>query len=1480
MSGIHQINYRLAFVLIVTLALIPMMASADVYIHPPAVITTPGTYVLQSGLTNYAGPGPAVLILSNDVVLDGNGQILDGINAPSSQGIVVGFGRQRVHVKDVTVTDFSQGILYFIVSDGLVEHCTATSNGIGIALFASNNIDVVENTANANTNAGIASLYGTDNVIENNGASGNPVGIYVFSSVRESIIDNQATGNTLYGIWYVGNDGKLDQNDASTNRHIGIVAINSDDALIANNTVESNVYAIPFTLDSGIFVWNSPPLPHFIDSTGLNIDNNSVRSNQNGIRLYFRSHDNNVTNNSVVLNNNNGIELRHFLTRYNRVDNNSVDDNYGYGIVLYGAPLNIISNNTIDNNVEGIVLFPDAGVNSNNNLVLNNTVIHSLLPGPPGSGMKGIRLEGISAASRITGNTIDSNLVKNYIEGIYLRFAGANTILNNTIIGNTIDGMWLSSSLLNTIYNNCFNNSVNVAFDPLTILPNNWNTLIAPGPNIVGGKYFGGNYWAKPDGTGHSQVTPPNADEFSNAALSIAAGNTDNFPLWNPLSASFTVSDTSGNVPLTVYFTDTSLGNPTCWYWDLNGDGIIDSRDQNPSYTYTEVGTYIITLTVSRCQAEGCAASSTYVDPIVVGPHADFSAQPTAGPAPLLVTFTDLSTPNNTTSWTWEYRLNGSLSWTQFSTIKDPMYQFETPGIYDINLTVTGIVGPDNSTEKYSYIDVRTPFVPVADFTAAPLSGVKPLRVQFTDLSTNNPTSWDWDFGDTSLHSSNQNPFHDYQNPGTYTVTLIASNTGGASAPVTKTDYITVEGPQADFIASPRTGIKPLTVYFTDLSTNGPSSWKWEYRTGANPYTVFATTQDSSFTFPDPGMYDIRLTVDEAQPWANTVEKTGYITVSQIPAPEADFTATPRSGIRPLDVAFTDLSSGNPTSLAWDFDGDGTIDVMSAENPTWTYTAAGTYTVKLIATNDGGSNTNTKNAYIVVDEIPVPDVDFTASPRTGSKPLTVFFTDLSTGNPYNWDWDFNNDGVIDSHDPQPSYIYTAPGTYTVRLTAYNAGGSSTFIKPGYITVSEIPAPVSNFTASPRIGTRPLTVYFTDLTSGNPTTWAWDFNNDGIVDSNERNPSYTYTSPGTYTVKLNVSNAGGYNINTIPAYIQVNDVPFPAANFVATPLSGITPVTVAFTDTSGGNPTSWEWNFGDGNTSYLQSPTHTYTTPRKYTVTLTVSNVRGSNSITKPDYIYVKNIPPVADFTGIPTSGDEPLTVHFTDLSTGLGINSWQWTFGDSGVSTFQNPAYIYNTNGTYTVTLTVSNDGGSNTKTRTAYITVNPAPPANIIQLYPGWNFVSVPKMLASGHDTAIDVFGGVDLGGHAVLIWDASTGMWKQVTAGTVLKPLDGIWIFSVNRMDVNLTFDPYHVPSPTSKQLYSGWNAIGYAGTTSMSAHNFLTIGGGLNDNWDILLGYHNGILPDTPIIRNSNDGLPMYPTKGYWIAMSTDDTLTVVV
>ncbi|HWQ47583.1 MAG TPA: PKD domain-containing protein [Methanosarcina sp.] len=159
-----------------------------------------------------------------------------------------------------------------------------------------------------------------------------------------------------------------------------------------------------------------------------------------------------------------------------------------------------------------------------------------------------------------------------------------------------------------------------------------------------------------------------------------------------------------------------------------------------------------------------------------------------------------------------------------------------------------------------------------------------------------------------------------------------------------------------------------------------------------------------------------------------------------------------------------------------------------------------------------------------------------------------------------------------------------------------------------------------------------------------------------------------------------------------------------ADFSASPTSGKAPLKVQFTDKSIGTPTKWKWNFGDGTTSTVQNPTHKYSKVGSYTVKLTATNAEGSNTATKTEYIKVVT-KPVAAFSAKPTSGKAPLTVAFTDKSTGIPTK-WKWNFGDGKTSTVQNPKHQYLQEGKYKVTLTVTNAAGSSTATKTNYITV------------------------------------------------------------------------------------------------------------------------------------------------------------------------------
>jgi PKD repeat protein len=169
-----------------------------------------------------------------------------------------------------------------------------------------------------------------------------------------------------------------------------------------------------------------------------------------------------------------------------------------------------------------------------------------------------------------------------------------------------------------------------------------------------------------------------------------------------------------------------------------------------------------------------------------------------------------------------------------------------------------------------------------------------------------------------------------------------------------------------------------------------------------------------------------------------------------------------------------------------------------------------------------------------------PVADFTGSPTSGSAPLTVTFTDQSTGSPTSWAWDFDNDGTTDSTAQNPAFTFTSAGTYSVKLTVGNAQGTHSLTRTNYITAMNPNTLAAAFTASVMSGSVPLTVTFTDQSTGGPTSWEWDFQNDRTVDSTAQNPTFTFTQLGTYSVKLTVRKTGATDSLVKTLYIDVSD----------------------------------------------------------------------------------------------------------------------------------------------------------------------------------------------------------------------------------------------------------------------------------------------------------------------------------------------------
>jgi PKD repeat protein len=611
-------------------------------------------------------------------------------------------------------------------------------------------------------------------------------------------------------------------------------------------------------------------------------------------------------------------------------------------------------------------------------------------------------------------------------------------------------------------------------------------------------------------------------------------------PLKKPeskLMADFKFSPNSGTAPLIVSFTSASTGSPTSWAWDFKNDGTAVSASRNPNYTYTTAGTYSVKLTVTNTSGSDSKISLINVSaPLnILPPTADFLSSVVSGVAPLTVSFTNAST-GSPTSWAWDFKNDGSAT----STLRSPTYTYATAGTYTVKMTATNASGSDSKTSLINVSASSNIPLPVADFTASPVSGTAPLSVSFTSASTGSPTSWAWDFkNDGSATSTSRSPNYTYATAGTYTVKLTVANASGLDS---KTGLINVSAipdippPTADFTASTVSGTIPLTVSFTDTSINSPATWLWDFK---NDGTAVSASRNPTYTYTTAAIYTAKLTVTNASGSNSKTVLINASAVPDIPPPTANFTASPLSGTVPLTVSFTNSSTGSPTSWAWDFKNDGTA-TSTSQNPTYVYTVAGTYTAKLTVTNVYGSNSKISSIIVNAPLPPPPTADFAMSVVSGTAPLSVSFTDTSTDSPTSWAWDFKNDGTATSTSQNPTYIYTTAGNYVVKFTATNAYGST--FKTGSIIMSApiVPPPTANFTASPLSGTAPLAVSFTDTSTDSPTSWAWDFKNDGTATSTLQNPTYTYTAAGTYTVKLTATNTHGSNSKTMTNYITVSD----------------------------------------------------------------------------------------------------------------------------------------------------------------------------------------------------------------------------------------------------------------------------------------------------------------------------------------------------
>ncbi|MDD3873279.1 MAG: DUF3344 domain-containing protein [Methanosarcina sp.] len=700
------------------------------------------------------------------------------------------------------------------------------------------------------------------------------------------------------------------------------------------------------------------------------------------------------------------------------------------------------------------------------------------------------------------------------------------------------------------------------------------------------GTYTGSNTWNVKDSlisSGINTLTYDRTAAFYKNALGILTAEYTESQESAPV-ANFTASSTSGNVPLTVQFTDTSTGSVSSYAWDFDNDGTVDSTDQNPLYTYTTAGTYSVNLTVTNSGGSDSELKTGYIT-VNAGATNDLTISGAVNPVPASAVFA--KEPNTV-------RIN--------------------------NIKNTGPSSLTNITVALYASDVSDGTVPVNTTKIASLESGETTSITLLDPTIRNLE------GGTVTYTAVVDPEN-----------LIAETNeanNNKSSPVKPVKYNGYKGKRyweggSDITTKQTYDLQGNLVYFTQPSSAYKSvGWigRTETWTESNlPIPASATVENVwlyvpynwdttsggvpkwTIAFNEKALTNGTLYTDKSNFGGYADYTYGlyvYDVTSQFKSTGNSLTLTPEAGnsnaLYPstLVVIYKDPSESRKQifineecdELGYSVNSYGTtleeatayapftgmeINVSAVKNATL-YSFAGSagpdegnlfFNGKTVATNAWQGDPSTSSAQIfdvknylnetgneagiqgtesggmdALQQILVieyartapdaPVADFSAIPTSGTAPLTVTFEDNSTGFPTSWFWDFG-DGTK-ATEQNVSHTYTSAGNYTVNLTVSNAGGSDSEVKTEYIVVSEpLPAaPVANFTATPTSGVAPLTVNFMDQSTGDGiTAWAWDFDNDGTIDSTDQNPSHTYTSAGTYTVNLKVSNENGTDSKT-------------------------------------------------------------------------------------------------------------------------------------------------------------------------------------------------------------------------------------------------------------------------------------------------------------------------------------------------------------